>query len=93
MGNVLINFASAIHSGNMGVYIQENVIEYLGKYNSTNRVKTLGWSFFDQPQWETAISEYRQINVIKLIIDSNFGYSSYPNIFQIKAHDYHFENQ
>ena len=42
MGNVLINFASAIHSGNMGVYIQENVIEYLGKYNSTNRVKTLG---------------------------------------------------
>lgn len=87
-GKVLLNFASAVHgAGIFGVYIMEDFIKYLGESGSAKRKSELGWSLFDYPNRYYFADEYGALNVIGLIISSNFGYSHYPGKFAL---DYRF---
>lgn len=82
-GVILLNFASGIFNVNFGVDIIPSFIEYLGGTSlAVSRNKQLGWCFFDYAFDNYGFdASYAYINVVDVIIDSNFEYTTYPKVF------------
>jgi len=82
---VLLNFATAVQNLVFGVYIIEKFITYLGKSDLSSRPSQLGWALFDYPNDYYYTNKYGNLNVISLIISSNFNYSRYQDKFTIDS--------
>ena len=80
--DLVINFASAVSAG-MGVYIMESELRKRGADAASNRNAQLGWALFDFPETQFNTNIYGYVDIVDLWIDSNFGYSTYPNQFTI----------
>lgn len=83
--NIVLNYASGLKAGLFGIYIMDDIINYLGSFEVANRPKSLGWMLFDYglslyESYET----YDSINIEDVIIDSNFGYQKYSTKFRVE---------
>jgi hypothetical protein len=85
---VLFNFASATNYGVLGVYIAPNLLAYFGQNAATTRTDTLGWVMLDREgdPYFTDIEAYNPMDIVSMIIDSNFQFRKYPRVF--KVNDY-----
>lgn len=81
----VINFWSGLTREVYGVYTHETILNYLGQSEGCSRSVNLGWCLLDYPLWSTMVScEGTGPNTcVDLIIDSNLGYSKYPNKFKV----------
>ncbi|HRH48424.1 MAG TPA: hypothetical protein PLP23_06725 [Panacibacter sp.] len=87
-GQMLINFASGVKRIISGVYIMDYILQYFGLKNASSRPALLGWSLFDYITSNYSTSTYGNINVLQMIISSNFGYSKYPDEYTVDTvHD------
>jgi hypothetical protein len=80
-GTVVLNYATA-RKGFMflnKVYIQDSVLNYLG----SNKPASMGWTMFDYENREFKTTKYDDLDVVKVIISSNFQYKEYPEKFKI----------
>jgi hypothetical protein len=82
-GQMLINFASGVKNGIKGVYIMDRVLQYFGLNDADLRPTLLGWSLFDYISSNYSTNTYIDINVLQMIISSNFNYSDYPDKYTI----------
>lgn len=82
-GMVLWNFASATWYVVYGVYIMPDLLNYFGAQTAGNRLQHFGWTLFDYPFNSYNTNTYSSMNIVSLIIDSNFGYVSYPEKFKV----------
>jgi hypothetical protein len=80
-GQMLINFASGIQPVLRGVYIMDKVLKYFGSNDAGSRPSMIGWSLFDYIATGYSTNIYGKINVLQVIISSNFNYSDYPKKF------------
>ncbi|HTB05354.1 MAG TPA: phosphatidylinositol-specific phospholipase C domain-containing protein [Bacteroidia bacterium] len=82
---VVLNFAS----GRQGflnlnkVYIQDKLLAYFGSMDVANRPAKLGWILFDYDNWQFKTDIYGNVDIVKVIISSNFGYNKYPAKFKV----------
>lgn len=88
-GTLLLNFASATYMKLTGIYIQGLLLKHFGSTNYSLRANKLGWSFFDYEndkfQYLDSVSgKIGGINIVDLIVDSNFNYQHFPNKFWVK---------
>ncbi|MEH0158414.1 phosphatidylinositol-specific phospholipase C domain-containing protein [Limibacter armeniacum] len=79
---VVWNFASATWFG-FGVYIMGDLLNYFGANEANNRLAKFGWTLFDFPFNSYNTNIYSAMSIVSLIIDSNFGYSNYPDKFKV----------
>jgi len=79
-GTVVLNYATArkIFMFLKKVYIQDSVLNYFG----SNRPLAFGWTMFDYENREFKTDKYDDLDVVKIIISSNFQYK-YPEKFKI----------
>lgn len=82
-GQMLLNYASAVQVGLLGVYIMPSLLQYFGNNQSSDRPARLGWSLFDYVSTTYPTNEYGQMNVIDMIISSNFSYKGYEKPFTV----------
>lgn len=80
---IVLNYASATWYGVFGVYIMGELLNYFGKSPASARKKTFGWIFFDYEFTKYNTSLYQNIDIVSLIVDSNFGYKQYPAQFSL----------
>ena len=86
---IAMNFASGTRpdptgSLPLGVYIQEDVISYIGAYSVSSRPTNLGWCLFDYENKLYGVryfGNYFSVNVVDLWVDVNFGWERYPTAF------------
>lgn len=86
-GNVVWNFASATWYGILGVYIMGDLLGFFGAQPASNRPVHFGWTLFDYQFEKYNTDNYGWLDIVKLIISSNSGYSSFPNTFNVIGHD------
>ncbi|GAA4299627.1 hypothetical protein [Compostibacter hankyongensis] len=82
-GEVVWNFASATWYLAFKIDINDRVINYFGKTSADKRIRTFGWGLFNYGLTSYNTDKYGALNVVSIIIDSNFGYPNYPNKFKI----------
>ncbi|HEX2253844.1 MAG TPA: hypothetical protein VHQ65_11305, partial [Thermoanaerobaculia bacterium] len=80
---VVWNFASATWYGVFGVYIQGDLLSYFGKDEAADRLENFGWTLFDYPFSSYDTTTYGSMNIVSLIISSNFGYLGYEKKFKV----------
>jgi 1-phosphatidylinositol phosphodiesterase len=81
-GMVVLNFASC--ASLLGSNINSLLISHFGETSSADRRKKLGWTLFDLAFDTSKTNTYGNLNIVELIIDSNFNYRQYPNKFLIE---------
>ncbi|KAF6244927.1 phosphatidylinositol-specific phospholipase C domain-containing protein [Nitrosopumilus sp. b2] len=86
-GEVVLNFASATWFGVIGIYIMGNLLSYYGKNNASDRLSKFGWIMFDYSFEEYMTDIYGDVNIVSLVISSNFNYSGFENKFKVTGHD------
>ena len=79
----MLNFASATWFGAIGVYVMDDLLNYFGQYAAAQRPTKLGWTLFDYPFNTYVTDKYAGLNIVTMVIASNFNYASYPDKFQI----------
>lgn len=82
-GQMLLNFASGVQSVIYGVYIMGQLLEYFGKNDAGGRPARLGWSLFDYISTAYSTNVYGYINILQIIISSNFDYKGYTKSFKV----------
>lgn len=82
-GMVVWNFASATQKKFFGVYIMSGLLNFFGAQIASKRLQKFGWILFDYPFNAYNTNTYSSITIVSLIIDSNFGYSTYPEKFKV----------
>ncbi|MBO6523997.1 MAG: hypothetical protein JJ971_09235 [Balneolaceae bacterium] len=82
---VVFNFASAVHGGINGVYIMGDLLGYFGKDAAAQRPSKFGWVLFDYQFTSYSTSKYGNLNIVQMIINSNFGYNVYPDAFTVQT--------
>lgn len=82
-GKMVLNFASGLKQIIISVYIMDRVLEYFGNKNAIDRPTQLGWMLFDYIFTSYSTNTYGDINVLQLIISSNFGYAGYEKKFML----------
>lgn len=82
-GNVVWNFASAVWYGLFGVYIMGALLGYFGNNVAAARPANFGWILFDYPFNGYKTAKYGQINIVQLIVSSNFHYLDFPDKFWV----------
>jgi hypothetical protein len=80
---IALNFASAITDILTGVYIAPLFLNKLGQTSRRGRISDFGWILFDYEDSRFNTSNYGEITVIDLILDSNFSYENFQNKFEI----------
>jgi hypothetical protein len=82
-GEVVLNYTTARRGFMLlyKVYIQDSVLSYL----NCNRNANFGWTMLDYENWTYPTDKYGNLNLIKVIISSNFQYADYPEKFKILA--------
>lgn len=86
-GRMILNFASGVQKLLVGVYILDRVLQYFGSDDASSRPTLIGWSFFDYITSNYSTSTYGNINVLQMIISSNFSYSDYPDEYTVDLDD------
>lgn len=86
-GEVLFNFASAVKKGVFGVYIMGNIISEFGKKPAPLRPAKFGWILFDYEFEKYQTDIYGSVDVVSLVIASNFNYAGFENQFFITIKD------
>lgn len=84
-GVVVLNFATG-REGLLNlskVYIQDKLLAYFGAKNAADRPVSLGWVLFDYESWAYKTDVYNKLDIVEVIIASNFGYSEYPAKFKV----------
>ena len=81
-GIVYLNYGSACYLGVMGVYIAKQLVNYFGG-NLEERPTTLGWILMDYEFSSYTTDIYGELDVVNLIIASNFGYHGCSMPFHI----------
>jgi len=61
------------------VYIQDSLLNYFGN----NRPTTFGWTMLDYEAQAFKTDKYDSLDVVKVIISSNFQYKEYPEKFKV----------
>ncbi len=84
-GGVLLNYASATTPILTGVYIMPLFLQFIGNSHASERPLRLGWSMFDYVSTTYSTNEYGQMDVIDIIISSNFQYSEYEKPFKVNG--------
>ncbi|MUZ75220.1 hypothetical protein GOZ90_21250 [Agrobacterium vitis] len=79
---LLLNYASATYFGVIGIYIMQDVLNYLGDANLAPDDMHLGWSLFDYEETAYPLSTGGRATVVLLFISSNANYWNYPRPFQ-----------
>ncbi|MGP8214614.1 MAG: phosphatidylinositol-specific phospholipase C domain-containing protein [Bacteroidia bacterium] len=82
---VVLNFASAI-DGFMNlskVYLQGKMLSYFGSMDGATRPANLGWIMLNYGFWKFKTDKYNDLDIVKLIISSNFQYKEYPEKFEL----------
>lgn len=82
-GNVVWNFASATWYGVFGVYIGGDLLNYFGVNPAANRLATFGWTLFDYAYKKYNTDTYGPLDIVSLIVASNFQYQGYENTFKV----------
>ena len=86
-GVVVLNFATG-REGLLNlskVYIQDKLLAYFGAKTAAERTVSLGWILFDYESWAYKTDVYTNLDIVKVIIASNFNYSEYPAKFRVLA--------
>jgi hypothetical protein len=83
LGEVVLNFASATSLKILGVYIMDMLLDYFGEKTVSERPHKFGWTMFDDAFSKYLTDNYGQINIVSLVISSNFNYSGFENTFQV----------
>jgi len=82
-GELLWNVASAGRAGTSGVAIVARLLAYLGARPAPRRPARLGWALFDYETARCQTNRYGLLDVVQLIIASNFGYRGYEAAFRV----------
>lgn len=80
-GEVVLDFASATWFGIMGVYVMGWMLEYFGKSSARDRPTTFGWTMFDYTFQTYLTDNHGWVDVVELIVQSNFGYPDFAEPF------------
>ncbi len=82
---VVLNFASAIKGFmNLGkVYLQDSLLTYFGSKTAIRRPSNFGWTMLNYSFWKYKTDKYGRLDIVKLIISSNFQYADYPEKFNV----------
>lgn len=84
---MVLNFASATWYGVIGVYIMGDLLDYFGKNSAPNRLTKFGWTMFDYSFEKYQTDTYGSVDIVSLVISSNFNYSGFENKFKVIVHD------
>ncbi|MBF2715654.1 hypothetical protein [Agrobacterium vitis] len=79
---LLLNYASATYFGVTGIYIMQDVLNFLGDATLAPDNMRLGWSLFDYEETAYPLSTGGRANVVQLFIASNAHYWNYPRPFR-----------
>ncbi|MGV1769172.1 hypothetical protein ACQZ6B_03250 [Agrobacterium vitis] len=79
---LLLNYASATYFGVTGIYIMQDVLNFLGDPTLARDNMRLGWSLFDYEETAYPLSTGGRANVVQLFIASNAQYWNYPRPFR-----------
>ncbi|MVA17488.1 hypothetical protein GOZ94_00830 [Agrobacterium vitis] len=79
---LLLNYASATYFGVTGIYIMQDVLNFLGDAALAPDNMRLGWSLFDYEETAYPLSTGGRANVVQLFIASNAHYWNYPRPFR-----------
>ncbi|HWY99353.1 MAG TPA: phosphatidylinositol-specific phospholipase C domain-containing protein [Bacteroidia bacterium] len=84
-GIVVLNFASAIKGFmNLGkVYLQDSLLTYFGSKTAAIRPAYFGWTMLNYSFWKYKTDNYNNLDIVKLIISSNFQYTNYFEKFRV----------
>lgn len=83
---VVLNFASATWYL-FGIYIMDKLLDYFGSNPASLRPIKFGWTLFDYTFNFYNVTTYGAVNIVDLIISSNFSYADYPNTFHVIRKD------
>lgn len=87
-GDLSLDFASAVQVGFLGVYIADRVLGFFGSTPAGGRPARLGWTLFDYITSTYPTDTYGSIDVLQLLIASNFGYEGFEDAFRVNlGHD------
>ncbi len=80
-GEVVLNYTTARRGFMLlyKVYIQDSILNYFG----SNRPANFGWTMLDYENWTYPTDKYGDLNLIKVIIASNFQYKEYAEKFKV----------
>lgn len=79
-GEVVLNYASACKFGVIGVYCIRDLISYFGK----NKPESFGWMLFDYENLAYDTNVYGLMNIVSIVVDSNYGYCGSGLQYQLK---------
>ncbi|HSY77498.1 MAG TPA: hypothetical protein VK890_11610, partial [Bacteroidia bacterium] len=84
-GTIVLNFASAIKGCmNLGkVYLQDSLLTYFGSNTAAARPANFGWTMLNYSFWKYKTDKYSKLDIVKLIISSNFQYTDYPEKYRL----------
>jgi hypothetical protein len=85
-GESVLNFASATWVG-MGLYIMPDLLNFFGQNAAAQRPSKFGWIMFDYGLDNFDTDIYSKLNIVTMIIASNFGYRGYEKKFKVIEHD------
>ena len=82
---MVFNFASATWYAAFGVYstVLRLLLNYFGAKAATNRPAKFGWLLMNYPFNKYNTDTYGPLDVVTIIIASNFGYQGYEDEFQV----------
>ncbi len=83
-GEILLNYASGNWYGR-GVYVMQRLLGHFGLFDAAERVKTFGWTLFDYAFWKYETDQYGEIDIIRFLISSNFGYAGFQRKFKVRG--------
>lgn len=86
-GEVVWNFASATWFGITGIYVQPDLLDWFGKNAAVGRPANFGWTLFDYPEYWYRSNTYGVLSVITIIVNSNFGYISFPETYKLTSYN------
>jgi len=84
---VVLNYASAVWYGVIGVYIMGDLLSYFGTMSARQRPRQLGWILFDYQFESYNTSSYGWLTIVDLIIASNSNYQGFTDTFTVLSHD------
>ena len=82
-GNAVWNFASATRLKLFGVQIIPDLLNYFGAKPAAQRPAHFGWLLLDYAFNQYTTDTYGALDLVTLIIASNFGYHGYDRTFRI----------
>ena len=86
-GMVVLNYSTARQGFKFlyKVYIQDSILNYFGRMPVVMRPANFGWLMLDYESFTYPSDKYGNMNLLNLIIASNFGYEGYTDKFKVSG--------